>query len=325
MRRIRSVTCFMLLAASASSAAAFQAYRGSGSGKGLRLGTNVEEAVNEAKRTLRPLLFYVEGDLDERDEREDDNRRKALLNANVAYAARNFIGVRVIRSHSGYQWLFEKLNVPRKLVYLVVFATPNGDKFDEFRDVHLAENLADACASAFRKYRKRLYEEQLKPILEDDTAPSGEVDRAARLVERFVIVEADKSLLKALQRRGISDALVKQCHLALAELSTRDAVDFLLTQAVEGAARPAASARDALARCTPPGAELLAEAFDGDNPRKALEAYKAIVRICGIKSPKQDSFFEKADEARVREEFTRVKRDVERDAKRWSDRYADYR
>lgn len=325
MSRTRTLTLIALLAAPAADAGAFQAYRGGAGGKGLKLGNNVEEAVNEAKKTQRPLLFYIEGDLEERDERDDDNRRKALLDANVAYAARNFIGVRVIRSHSGYQWLFEKLNVPRKLVYLVVFATPNGEKFDEFRDVHLAENFADYCAGAFKKYRKRLYDEQLKPLLEDDASPVAEVDRALKLVEKFVIVEADKSVLKTLDRRGISDALTKQCHQTLAELSTKDAVEFLLTQAVEGAPRPQASARDALAKCTPAAAELMAAAFDEDNPRKALEAYKAVVKVCGVKSPKQDSFFEKADESRVREEFTRVKRDVEKAAKRWSDKYADYR
>ena len=131
----------------------------------------------------------------------------------------------------------------------------------------------------------------------------------------------DKGVIKLLERPRLPRDVAKVCYDVLAELSTRPAVSELLDRTADGDKNAAA----ALSRCTPAAAEQMLEKLGGDDPELRVEVYNAVTKICNVRSVKRPSFWRGKDERVKEKEIERVKELVSQEARRWKEKYAEYR
>lgn len=283
------------------------------SGRSIQWMQDVQEGVSIARKTKRPLAFYVIGRTKDRPNVEDEHRR-SFQDRTVVRLARYFVTVRLLRSQHldlVRQWrgVGENANLD------IVFTRPDGQELGSISSGGAAQpdSLAQAMHNALMAYRKQLYDEELRTRLEDEKTPAAELREALKLVGELLVFDADQSLARLVQRESLDPGLRKQVYDVLAELSTPVAVQALRERALTDAA-----AADALGRCTPAAAERLLEDLDSQEPGRHLLAYKAVTKICRIRSVKPDRFWEGANEKLRREEIQRVRELVSAAAKRWS-------
>ena len=309
------------IAASAAVVAA-QGYSSSG-GKSVRWARNAQQAIEQARKSKLPLMFFIEGDSRRRDQRLDDARRKAFKDERVIYASRRFISANVVRSDSRLRSLFAKLQVPAHANMMAVFATPAGVKLDSFSAVHQPDTFAQKMTLVFNAYRNRLFDDEIKAVLTDRKTKAAKLKKALKIIEKFDIVKADTDVIAALDRWKSDVAVSKQGFAALAVLSTKPCVDYLFAKAATGRHGQAAAA--ALARCTPEAAEMMLPMLTGDDPDTMLLAYNTVTKICKVKKPKPDRFWTGKNERLKKKELDRVRKTVERSAYRWKESYGRYR
>lgn len=293
--------------------------------KSIRWMRDVSDGINLAKRSQRPIMFLVVGDSRRRDETVNLQRQKSMADPRVLYAARRFVPIKIVRSNSRYRALFKKLGVREDINMEAVFSTPGGKQLGSHHAIHVPDTFSQKMTQVFRVYRKQLFEDKLREQLEAEKPKTKNLRNALKLVEEFTIFEAEEPVLKLFDNKKLNPAVAKQAVAALAELSTKAAVEFLLKHAADAASPHRKIAADALGKCTPVAAELLVAELAGKDFKRALAAYKAAAKICRIKKPKGDRFW-RGDNARVkRDEVERVKRIVEKAAHRWRERYEEYR
>jgi len=283
------------------------------SGRSLQWLQDVQEGVSIARKTRRPLAFYVIGRSKDRPDVEDEHRR-SFQDRVVLRLARYFVTVRLPRSQHldlVRQWrgVGENANLD------IVFTRPDGQELGSISAGGVAQpdSLAQAMHQALTLYRQQLYDEELRTRLEDEKTPAAELREALKLVEELLVFQADQSLARLVQRESLDAGLRKQVYEVLAALSTPAAVQALRDQALSEDA-----AAEALARCTPAAAERLLEDLGGEDAARHLLAYKAVTKICRIRNVKPDRFWEGSNEKLRREEIQRVRELVSTAAKRWN-------
>jgi len=281
---------------------------------------NVEEAVGQAQRTKRPLMFWVLGRSDSRDDRLERDQKRAFQDPLTVELSRRFVTVRLSRSR--YRDLLEKWNLSPKTNLEIVFVTPAGEKIDTLapQGVANADALARKMTLVFQHYRRRLFEQEIRPKLGDEETAEPELRSALALIAEFLILSADQGVIKLLERGPLSASLRNEVYDTLAALSTPASVKALLERPTEDE-----SAAAALARCTPDAAEQMLPALEGEDPERRLRVYHAVTRICRIHAVKPDRFWQGRIESLKRNELERVRRIVTATAGRWRERYAEYR
>ena len=304
------------------SAATAQGYRPS-IPKKINWTRNAEQAIQTAKKTKLPLMFFVEGDSRERDNRLNDARRLAFLDERVIYAARRFICVKVARSDSRLRSLFAKLQVRAEANSVAVFSTPGGERIDRFSAVHQPDTFAQKMTLVFNVYRTRLFDQEIKPVLSEHKTKAATLKKAFAIIAKFNIEPADAAVIEVLDRWKTDRVMSKQGFAALASISTKQAVDYLFTKAKTGMHGQNAAA--ALAKCTPAAAALMLPSLTGDDADRMLLAYNAVCKICRIKKSKPDRFWDGKNERLKNQEIERVKKIVERTAARWEKSLGKYR
>ena len=303
-------------------AAAAQGYRSS-SAKQINWTRNAEQAIQQAKSSKLPLMFWIEGDSRERDRRLNDARRLAFKDERVVYAARRFICVKVPRSSSQLRSLFAKLRVPERASNTAVFSTPGGDKIDTFSAAHQPDTFSQKMTLVFNAYRSKLFDTEINPVLQDRKAKAATLKKALKVIEKFNIKQADAAVIELLERWKTDRDMSKRGFNALAELSTKPAVDFLFAKAKTG--MHSKNAATALAKCTKAAAEMMLPKLTGDDFDEMLLAYKTVTKICKVKKPKPDGFWKGKNQRLKTREIDRVRKAVERSATRWKDSYGRYR
>ncbi len=303
------------------SAATAQGYRPS-IPKRINWTRNAEQGIQTAKRTKLPLMFYVEGNSSQCDNRSSDAPRLALEDERVIYAARRFICVKVARSDSRLRSLFAKLQVGEKANMVAVFATPGGEKIGT-SSVHQPDTLAQKMTLVFDTYRTRLFDDEIKSVLADRKTKSATLKKAFTVIKKFNIEQADTAVIEVLDRWQSDEAIAKQGFAALASISTKPAVDYLFTQAKTGL--HAQNAAAALAKCTPAAAALMLPSLTGEDSDRMLLAYNAVSKICRVKQHKPDRFWTGNNQRLKSREIERVKKQVERTAARWERSLGKYR
>ncbi len=301
--------------------AAAQGYR-SKSANSINWTRNAEQAIQTAKKTKLPLMFFVEGDSRERDNRLNDARRLAFKDERVIYAARRFICVKVARSDSRLRSLFAKLQVHEKANMVAVFATPGGEKIGT-SSVHQPDTLAQKMTLVFDTYRTRLFDDEIKSVLADRKTKSATLKKAFTVIKKFNIEQADTAVIEVLDRWKSDEAIAKQGFAALASISTKPAVDYLFSKAKTGMHGQNAAA--ALGKCTPAAAALMLPSLTGEDSGQMLLAYHAVSKICRVKQPKPDRFWNGKNQRLKSREIERVKRQVEKTAARWERSLGKYR
>ena len=135
--------------------------------------------------------------------------------------------------------------------------------------------MAQQMTAAFRKFRKELFERELKPTLESKDARPGDVIKAFRKIEKLLILEADESVVQLAKEGRLKPNVQKQAYGVLATLSTPKCAKALLEAALKDKL-----AAQALGRCEAGAAEELIAALDSEDFEEFVVAYEAVVKIC---------------------------------------------
>jgi hypothetical protein len=280
----------------------------------------VEEAVAQAQQAKRPLMFWVLGRSDSRDGRLERDQKRVFGDPLVVELSRRFVTVRLSRSR--YRDLLEKWNLSPETNLEIVFVTPAGEKIDTLAPQGVArpDTFARKMTLVFRHYRQQMFELEIKPKLESEETSEQDLRTALKLIAEFLILSADESVIKLLEREPLTAEVRDDVYDTLAALSTPASVDKLLERATRDH-----QASAALLRCTPDAAEQMLPALDGEDAELRLAVYHAVTRICRIRDVKNDRFWQGRIESLKQKEVERVRRIVTATAKRWRERYAEYR
>jgi hypothetical protein len=306
---------------------------------------NPQQAVALAQRNNRPLMVWVASGRDERDDLERDQKR-AFRDPRVIQWSRAFVTLRI--SPTVHRDLLPQFGLPSRASLELSFVTPDGEKLSGLSGGAVAQpdSLAKKMMMVLQAFGKRVYEKDVKPVLENEDAKPKELKVAIDTINDLHIVAADKGLVELLDRERLGKSTRKTACEALAQLSTKVAVDKLLELAKDD---PIAAG--SLSKCTPAGAEMMlgamiptdepvekkpaAKEAEGEKPgeegeqEKAKEepqrfnypVYKAVTRICRVPKPKPESYFEKAPDDRIAQEVERVSEIVRDVAARWKAQY----
>ena len=284
--------------------------------------TDVQEGVRTSKRTQRPILFYVPGSRRDRDSSLRSymlaSFRDRMVN-DIVWA--RFVPVRLQRTNENLQML-EKLGAPVTTGLYLAVVKPEGQLVGVISPLDAAnpQTLVAGLTDQFRKYRTELFTNELGRSLADPEAKPAQIAHALRLIREFLIVEADESVVRVLDRSDLTNALRSDVYETLAVLSTKASVGELLKRAKDDPL-----ARRELRKCTPGGAEGLLPGLRADDPELVSEVYDAVVAICRVPDPKAAAFWKSASNEDKQREFERVEKRVAERAERWRSRVADIR
>ncbi len=309
---MRSACCVLVLALAYGAAAQSP----------IQWRTDPQAAVETARSTLLPVLFYIPPSRD--DERseikraQNDTFRTPVVRE---IAERLFVPIMLPRSNDNMQMMAD-MGAPTAYGMYLAVVTPDGKLVGVVEPTDVAEpkRLLARLVVLFNDYRHILYTREVQTILERPNADFGDIQRALGMIAKFRIGEADAAVVKLLERTNLNSAQKRDIYQTLAILSTPAAVEALLNAAP--ADRDAAAA---LERCTPAGAENLLSALKPGGGERTWLAYKAITQIDRIEDRKSQVFWQGTDEARQTAEIERVTRLVKDTAQRWRDEGGELR
>ncbi|MCA9243079.1 MAG: hypothetical protein KDA32_03925 [Phycisphaerales bacterium] len=277
------------------------------------------DAIKVAKRTQKPLLFFVPGqDLGDLDDQQQVVLRDAFVRD---YIGDRFIGARLTRSTNNAD-LFTKWNAPTKYGQYMLVVTPSGDLVGQIGAEVIArkDQFIGALTGNFRKYRSALYEKELLPQFQGEKLNRNNISKALGYIKSFIITDADKMLGEFAARTDIDKGTRKRVYETLAELSTNAAVASLAK-----AAESDTDAQAALKKVTPAAAAQLAESALVVNGEVRVYVYEAVAAVAKVRDAKPARFWETADAEAKQAEIERVAKEIREDAGKWNERWADIR
>ncbi len=279
--------------------------------------TDVEEGMGKAKGLGVPVLFYLDTAEEDAEDSGDAQERSFTDGVVRTIVRERFVPVR-LRKSAMTEMLLKQLEAKEATPYSIVVATPRGHLVGTIRAGQVAkpDTLADQLTALFRKYRTGVFEGDLKPTLEDESAKADQLIEALRVIEKLLIVEADSTVVQLLDREQLSEDVRERAYQTLAVLSTKITVEALLAAAPGDEAAAAA-----LSKCTPDAAEALLPKLDPAKPDVAILVYDTVTRICKVDAVKPELFAEDAPEEAQRQEIERVKRVVTEAAERWREEH----
>jgi hypothetical protein len=284
-------------------------------GRGIVWRTDVPAAIQTAQQTHLPLMFWILGRNEDRDNNLENEQKRAFADPLVLRRAQRFVTVRL--SRSVHRDILEQLGISPSTTLEVAFATPDGKLIDKLSASGVArpQSLAEKMRLVFNVYRQQLFTGQLQPLLEKQGAAFEEVRDALETIRNLNVTAADAAVIGLLERPGLDKRLVQPCLETLARLSTKAAVDKLVELTDKGNLQAGA----ALAQCTPGGAEhMLAHLVDKEGGVR-LEVYEALVKVCEIKSRKVPRWWERAEPEQRQKEVDRVSELVRQCAGNWKE------
>lgn len=304
--------CLLLVLAMAAPAALAQ--------NELKWSTAVEDGVKAAKKTQRPIMFYITSRGEDRNEKTERQHRASFRNARVAEQGRRYIPIQLSRSR--YKDLLEKWQLSSITNQEIVFATPEGDMIDRASDSDIAspELFTKKMAEVFQRYRQQLFAKDVKPKLEQEDAPAKDLLDALKMIEDFLMLEADASVAQLASNEKAPANVRLRAYEVLAILSTDAA-----TKTIFGAAPADKRVAALLTKLTPGAAESLLPFVGGDSLDAHVLAYNTIAKITKLSDAKPDTFWNGPNEQAKITEIERVKAHVEKVLKRWKEEDAPYR
>lgn len=282
-------------------------------GQSIRWSTSARDAVAEAQRTRRPLMVYVLAGTRDRDNDVERDQRRSLADPRVVRLAQQFVPLRLSRSAD--RAILKDFHLPESANMVISFVAPDGSSLGEISAGGIArtESLIQKLVAVRKLYVTRVFDAEIRPVLEDAEAPADALRRALALARELRVEAADKPLVALLERPRLEPALRTLTLETLAGLSTRPAVSKLLELSAAGDA----AATEALGKCTPVGAELLVAELKADAQPFNYPLYRAIARICGLRDVKPERFFESAQERYRQQEIDELRARVAAAAARW--------
>jgi len=281
---------------------------------GIKWQTDPEEAVALAKKTQLPLMFYVLASSDDRDDKLETRQRKALADPRVIELSKRFVPVRLSRSR--HRDLLKQIGLDQTANMEIAFTAPDGEALDRplsAGGVANADSLAQKMGLVFNFHRQRVFDRELRPILENTDARPAELRTALERIREMTIVGADTSVAALLDRKGLDPKLASVCCDVLAHLSSKISVGKLLERSAAGDR----DATEALGSCTPAAAEAMMEQLRDSGGSVRLDVYRAVGKICRIKSLKPDKWWTSAKDPLKEKEIERVTALAREASKRW--------
>jgi hypothetical protein len=284
---------------------------------------NVSQGVSQAQRVGLPIMFYVSGaSKSEGDNDMKDAQQVAFRDPLVGGIARErFVPIRLPRS-TETKALLEQLGAPTEHGNYVLFVTPEMKMIGTAPpdQVASAKALAGQMTTAFRKFRKELFERELKPKLESAETPVKDIISILKKIEKLLIIEADESVVQLVKEGRLKPNVQKQAYDVLAKLSTPKCAKTLLE-----AAPGDKLAEQALGRCEPGVADVLIAALESESFDESVIAYEALIKICKIGGKKSRGFWGGKNERLINDELDRVEQAARKAAQRWKEEYEAYR
>lgn len=279
-----------------------------------------KESISLAQKYKRPLMFYVLRSSRHRDHDLERDQKRAFADPVVYYLSQRFVSVKL--SQYQHRDLLKKWGLSDRANMIIVFTNPKGEKIDEISagGVGNPDSLAQKMYLVFNFYRQQLYDEELRPTLENTKASVADLKKALGYVKDFTIEKADAAVIEILKRDRLDKGVEKLCYDVLAQLSTRPGLEELFTLALSEDRVAANAARKALGKCTPAAAEMMLPDLESDDPAVRLLAYKSATKICKVRSVKADRFWDGKNEQVKAKEIERVTKLVQSEAKRWRKR-----
>ncbi|MBL8878752.1 MAG: hypothetical protein JNG88_06485 [Phycisphaerales bacterium] len=280
-----------------------------------------EQAVMTAQKQHRPLMGYVLRSSSNRDEDLERAQKRVFNDPRVQQLAKRYVPVKM--SMSQQRDVLKKWGLPADANLYIVFATPTGEKLDDLAPSGLTnvDSTIQKMSRCYQIYRKQIYEKELKDKLESESTSAGELMKALSMVQQMNLVEADASVVKVVERKGIDKKAANEAYETLARLSTKISV----TKLIELTREKDAAAIKALGQCNPGAAEYLAPSLTSDDQEEKVAAYLAVVKICKVKDAKPEKFFSGKNARIIEEEIQRVKKLAEKAAARWKEQNDDAR
>lgn len=272
---------------------------------------NVQQSVNRANELSLPVLFWVSGGSEEDDleDAQEECFRDPLV---VNMIHDHFVPVRVSRTSRVLEEA-KKLGLPTAFGRYCAVVTARGKLLDQMGPGEVADPKAFAShlASAYSRHCDDLYENELRPLLQDHEASKSKVRLAAQTVWRLRIRRADADVIGLLDRPDLTGSERSRLYTLLASLGTKDSINTLLDRAAddsnEGAG--AGDAEQALRRAEPNSLEWLIPAMPGEQAPatwRQLVAYRSAMQVCHLASPKPDRWWNEAQPDERRGELDRV-------------------
>ncbi len=288
-----------------------------------------EEAVDIAKRTLKPILFHIpDTDIDEELEQQSnlETSQKATFRDPTIrkIAEQRFVPAFLPRSNKNLAMLAE-MGAPTEYGMYLAVVTPDGELVGVIEPTETANprRLAIALTEQYRVYRNAMYETQIKPRLDAEKLSEKEIRTSLEAIREFTILAADQAVLDLLEQPDVrGDArLREEAYQTLAVLATPPTVAALFERALTDD-----KAAEALAAAPVPAADELLEYIALDQPLEKLRtAYAAVAKIIDLKDPKPPRFWE-GDNVRVKtEEVERVQEAARKAIDEWNDKWGPLR
>jgi hypothetical protein len=275
--------------------------------------TDVPGAVNTSKQTRLPLMFYVLGRNEDRDDKLDNAQKRAFTDPRVLRLSHRFITTRLSRSVN--RDVLEELKLPPTMTQEIAFVTPDGQVIDRLSPSGVADSnsLAEKMKLVFEAYRKQLLTKEIQPEFEKPDAPVENLRIGLAAIRDLHIVSADAAILKLLERENLNRQVEVLAYDVLASLATKPGMQKLMDLSIEG--KPHAD--EALGQTTPVGAEILAENMVADDGTVHVAFYNAICKVCDIKGRKTQKWWERSEERLLKEEIARTQTAAKEAAAQW--------
>ncbi len=280
----------------------------------IRWRTEPQQAVREAQANMRPLMVYVLAATRDRDDDVEREQRRSLADPRVLQMSQNFVPLRLSRSQ--HRDILAQFGLPQSANMIMSFVAPNGDQLGTISAAGIAntESLLEKLALVQRAYAGKIYDSEVKPVLENEDAKPADQRRALLLVRELRITDADQLIITMIEERArLNTGIRKLAYEVLAALSTTESVNKLLDWAWDGDA----VATKALERCTPVAAEQMMVELQADAEYFPYPVYQIVTKICNVPKPKREKFFEQAKKRLKEEELERVRNIVRQAAQQW--------
>ncbi len=267
--------------------------------------TDPRTAIAQAKATGKPLMVYVRASSSERsgDDDVDRDHQRSFRDQRVLRIAASFIPLRLSASRD--RAILGEFGLSQSASMEMAFVSPDGESLGPTLSaggIGQPESLAKRLRQALDAYGTKIYQKELKPIIEDKDAKTDALRDALNRVAELGVRAADRDVIAVLERETLAPPVRNAALAALAALSTPASAKHLLKLAREDDA----TALKQLEKLTPIGAEPLLDEITDKDGNVDFVAYNAVARSCRVAAPKPKKFFENAAPAVAAKEVERV-------------------
>lgn len=241
--------------------------------------SNPSRSVERAAEAALPLLVWVQDGRDNDNSDLDDAQQDCFRDpVVVGIVQKCFVPLQVSRNSRNIDE-FNRLGLPTGFGLYCAVVTSEGKLITQIGPDEVAQPALFAARlnEAYTRYINELYQQTLRPVLIDANSPKPMARRAAQVVWRLGIRQADRAIIGLLSREDVTPTDKAKLYQLLAALGTQASINALLDRLAETAAVTA------LNNASPGALEWLLPAMPeaGSVPTaRQLAAYTAVARIC---------------------------------------------